>query len=108
VAEWVDVAAQKWNEGVLDATALQDVTIARVRLQKPFEASNSPVLRLVKEELLANRRMLLDAALGGVVINLVALATSFYSMQVYDRVVPTGASQTLLVLTLSYKISNLP
>ena len=33
-------------------------------------------------------------------INIVALATSFYSMQVYDRVIPASATQTLLVLTL--------
>jgi len=100
VSEWVDAQAQKWSEVPLDAATLADCQVARVRLQKPYEASNSPVLRLVREELLANKKMLIDAALGGIVINLIALATSFYSMQVYDRVVPTGASQTLLVLTL--------
>ena len=100
VAEWVDTQAQKWGETRLDAPALQACAVARVRLLKPFEASQSPVLRLVREELLAHKKMLLDAALGSIVINLIALATSFYSMQVYDRVVPTGASQTLLVLTL--------
>jgi ATP-binding cassette subfamily C protein LapB len=78
-----------------------------VRLLKPYEASKSPVLRLIKEELLANKKMLLDPALGGIVINLIALATSFYSMQVYDRVVPTGASQTLLVLTLGVVFATL-
>lgn len=41
-----------------------------------------------------------EALLGGVIINLVALATALYTMQVYDRVVPTGATQTLLVLSL--------
>ena len=107
VAEWVDAQAKKWDEILLDASALKDCQVARLRLQKPFEASNSPVLRLVWQELLANKRMLMDAALGGVVINLIALATSFYSMQVYDRVVPTGASQTLLVLTLGVVFATL-
>jgi ATP-binding cassette subfamily C protein LapB len=107
VAEWLDTEGQKWNEVLLTPLTLQDCQIARVRLLKAYEASNSPVLRLIKEELLANKKMLLDAALGGIVINLIALATSFYSMQVYDRVVPTGASQTLLVLTLGVVFATL-
>jgi ATP-binding cassette subfamily C protein LapB len=107
VGEWPDAEAQKWNEVLLTPLTLQDCQIARLRLLKPYAASKSPVLRLVKEELLANKKMLLDAALGGIVINLIALATSFYSMQVYDRVVPTGASQTLLVLTLGVLFATL-
>ena len=35
----------------------------------------------------------------------VALATSFYSMQVYDRVIPANAVQTLLVLTLGVLVT---
>lgn len=107
VGEWPDTDAQKWTEVLLEPSSLRDCEIARVRLLKPYEASKSPVLRLIKEELLANKKMLLDAALGGIVINLVALATSFYSMQVYDRVVPTGASQTLLVLTIGVLFATL-
>jgi ATP-binding cassette subfamily C protein LapB len=107
VAEWFDGEAQKWQESTLDAAALAECRIARLRLMKPFDAGRSPVLRLVREELLSNKRMLLDAALGGLVINLIALAASFYSMQVYDRVVPTGASQTLLVLTLGVVFATL-
>jgi ATP-binding cassette subfamily C protein LapB len=100
VAEWLEAESQKWAEVTLDQPTLAASQFARLRLSKPFEASRSPMLRLIMQELLANKRMLLDAALGGVVINLIAMATSFFSMQVYDRVVPTGATQTLLVLTL--------
>jgi ATP-binding cassette subfamily C protein LapB len=107
IAVWLDSEGHKWMEVQLTQVTPQDCQIARVRLLKPYEASNSPVLRLIKEELLANKKMLLDAALGGIVINLIALATSFYSMQVYDRVVPTGASQTLLVLTLGVVFATL-
>ena len=107
VAEWLNAEKQAWNECLLNTAEMGDCQIARVRLQKPYEASRSPVLRLVREELLANKKMLIDAALGGIVINLIALATSFYSMQVYDRVVPTGASQTLLVLTLGVVAATL-
>ena len=107
LAEWLDSEAQRWNEVLLQPADLAACAIARVRLLKPFAAHRSPVLRLIADELLAHKGMLLDAALGGVVINLIALATSFYSMQVYDRVVPTGASQTLLVLTLGVVCATL-
>ena len=46
-----------------------------------------------------------EVIVGGILINVVALATSLYSMQVYDRVVPTGAEQTLLALTLGVFIA---
>jgi ATP-binding cassette subfamily C protein LapB len=39
------------------------------------------------------------AAVATLVINILALATSLYSMQVYDRVVPRGAFSTLWVLS---------
>lgn len=38
-------------------------------------------------------------------INTLALATSLYTMQVYDRVVPTGAISTLIALTLGVFIA---
>jgi ATP-binding cassette subfamily C protein LapB len=38
---------------------------------------------------------LIDASISGVLINTIAIASAFYSMQIYDRVVPTGAQQTL-------------
>jgi ATP-binding cassette subfamily C protein LapB len=45
------------------------------------------------------KSMIVDATIATVVINLIALATSIYSMQVYDRVIPRGGFSTLLVLT---------
>jgi ATP-binding cassette subfamily C protein LapB len=49
--------------------------------------------------------VLREAVIGGLMINVVALATSFYSMQVYDRVIPANAVQTLLVLTLGVLVA---
>ena len=43
--------------------------------------------------------MIIDATIATIVINLIALATSIYSMQVYDRVIPRGGFATLFVLT---------
>lgn len=45
------------------------------------------------------RRMMTEATLATVVINVLALITSIYSMQVYDRVIPRSGFSTLWVLT---------
>lgn len=45
-----------------------------------------------------HRSTLIDAGVATVVINMFALAVSLFSMQVYDRVIPTGATGTLFVL----------
>jgi ATP-binding cassette subfamily C protein LapB len=50
---------------------------------------------------LNKRRMLfIDGAVAALTINCIALATSFYSMQVYDRVLPSMGYATLWVMTL--------
>jgi ATP-binding cassette subfamily C protein LapB len=41
-----------------------------------------------------------EAAVATVVVNLLGLATSFYSMNVYDRVIPSAGIATLWVLTI--------
>ena len=72
----------------------------RLRMTARFSPTRSPSLRLVWHEITAHPRTLLDIVAATVTITLLALTTSFYSMQVYDRVVPTQSSATLLVLTL--------
>lgn len=71
--------------------------VAQVRLQaadprrSSFRKVNSRALR-------AYRSVLVEAALASVFIGILALATSLFSMQVYDRVIPTRGIHTLLVL----------
>jgi ATP-binding cassette subfamily C protein LapB len=98
VSESFDLNQNKWLEQVLDH--LDDYPIARLKLAKAYDAHNSPVYKMIRDAVFQNRSLLLEIVLGGVMINLIALATSLYSLQVYDRVVPTGAAQTLLALTL--------
>jgi ATP-binding cassette subfamily C protein LapB len=98
MSEWWDVPSNRWLER-LDAS-LAGYAVANFKLTRPFSASNSPVYQLIRDEIFSHRKILREAVVGGMMINLVALVTSFYSMQVYDRVIPTAASQTLLVLTL--------
>jgi ATP-binding cassette subfamily C protein LapB len=46
------------------------------------------------------RRVFLEATLATVFVNVIGLATSFFTMNVYDRVIPTSSVSTLWVLTL--------
>lgn len=55
----------------------------------------------------ANRSIYLWALLGTVVINLLAIVIPFYTMAVYDRVVPNNALDSLWVLTTAVVVVTL-
>lgn len=54
-----------------------------------------------------HRGALIEACVGSVMIGLLALITSMFSMQVYDRVIPTHGEYTLFVLAAGVLISVL-
>ncbi len=105
ITEWWDTQTNQWREVAQES--LDGNHVATLLLSRSFSVTNSPVYQLIRDEVFSHKRLLIEAALGGVVVNVVALGTSFYTMQVYDRVVPTGATQTLLVLTLGVLIAIL-
>lgn len=100
--EWLtdsyDPQANRWVETPLHA--LVDWQAVKLKMARPFDPSASEIYRLIRREIFSRKKIWVEGVVGGLLINSIALATSFYSMQVYDRVVPTGASQTLWVLTL--------
>lgn len=49
--------------------------------------------------------ILIHAAIASLSINILALGTSFYSMQVYDRVIPTQGISTLIALSIGVFIA---
>ena len=51
------------------------------------------------------KQAVINSVLATVVINVLALGVSFYTMQVYDRVVPNSAFDTLTVLFVGVCIS---
>ena len=69
------------------------------------EAAQNPVRALFKRAFLAHKKIFVEGAVAGVMINLLALGASLYSMQVYDRVIPTQGYATLGVLTLGVAIA---
>ena len=59
----------------------------------------------VRETLLSYRRELLEATVASAFIGTLALATSLFSMQVYDRVIPTRSEYTLIILAVGVMLS---
>lgn len=59
----------------------------------------------VRETLMLYKSELLEATLASAFIGVLALATSLFSMQVYDRVIPTRGEYTLIVLALGVMLS---
>lgn len=105
VLERFDEESGQWQEQTDDQ--LHGSCLAQVSTAPPFVASRSPVYRLIRREVFSHKRLLGEALLGSITINIVALASAFYTMQVYDRVVPTAATQTLLVLTIGVAVAVL-
>jgi ATP-binding cassette subfamily C protein LapB len=98
VQRWSPTLRQFSEEAVRDfATGSQTV---RLRMVASFSPSASPSFQLVWSEIWRHPRAVIDIAAATLTVTVLALATSFYTMQVYDRVVPTQASSTLLTLTL--------
>ncbi len=59
---------------------------------------------LVLTEMFRTRRWIRDVAIATVLVNLLAVGTSLFAMQVYDRVVPTLAYSTLWTLVVGMGI----
>lgn len=98
VADVLNAQTRQWQEQLvaLDASWL----LARMSLALPLSLSDSPVLQNVLHALRGHRLQITEAMLAGAMMSVLALVTSLYSMQVYDRVIPTNGYQTLLVLTM--------
>ncbi len=60
---------------------------------------------LFRTVLLARRGIFAQAAAASLLANVLALAAALYSMQVYDRVIPTQGVDTLIVLTVGVLIA---
>lgn len=51
------------------------------------------------------REAIMDAIFATIVVNLVGIGTAMYTMQVYDRVIPSQSNSTLIVLTVGVIIA---
>lgn len=69
-----------------------------------FSTTDNIAAKLVLGEIFKKRRWLADVLIATVIINILAVATSLFAMQVYDRVVPTLAYATLWTLVAGMAI----
>lgn len=65
-----------------------------------FSLKGNIAARLVLSKMFKNRRWLIDIIVATVIINVLAVSTAIFAMQVYDRVVPTLAYATLTTLVM--------
>jgi len=65
-----------------------------------FSLKGNIAARLVFSEMFKSRRWLIDIIVATVIINILAVSTAIFAMQVYDRVVPTLAYATLTTLVM--------
>jgi ATP-binding cassette subfamily C protein LapB len=74
---------------------------------KTETAQNERFETQVSQTLRQYRGTLIEAVAASAFIGMLALITSLFSMQVYDRVIPTRSDDTLIVLTLGVSLSIL-
>lgn len=93
----------------LDGDALGTAPVLWLRADRRtatehFDAWRSASARLVMRELMRSRQWLADVVAATLVVNLLAVTTSLFAMQVYDRVVPSFAYATLTALVIGMVI----
>ncbi len=73
---------------------------------QPAQAADpGSALDLFRQAIRARRRVFAEAVLGTALVSVIGLMSSLYTMQVYDRVIPTGGYSTLWVLTAGVAIA---
>jgi ATP-binding cassette subfamily C protein LapB len=99
IETWVE-SQQKFVESTNDMSIPKNSQLVKLSLLQPFDSSTSPVYSLIKQQLFSHPTRLFEIMLATIAINILVLGTSLYSMQIYNRVIPTNATQTLTVLTV--------
>lgn len=73
--------------------------LLRVRLgEEPSKRKQLSFDQILKKDLKNYRGIVTEAVVASFLINMLALAVSLFSMQVYDRVIPTRSEYTLIIL----------
>lgn len=94
---------KSWNfrqENNYIHTRADELTLVlRIRLSdEHIQKRKSSFTDLLKSDLGNYKGVIFEAVLATFLINMLALAVSLFSMQVYDRVIPTRSEYTLIIL----------
>jgi len=90
-----DVAGRRHVTVLPDGAFYAEIHVAHTEEVNFYDTAGGLFRGVLRE----NQRFFLHAAVASVVINFFGLLTSLYSMQVYDRVIPTQGLSTLYALT---------
>ena len=111
VAEVVDI---KGGLIISDGTGTQQTSSAAEYAQlqlfvlpAPTRTETLTAWQMIRGALLRHRKTLIHAGIATALVNVISLMISIYSMQVYDRVIPTGGVATLVVLTVGVVLASL-
>lgn len=100
--QWESVDTVRVNRGDTSERWAHDDKLEYFELPLPRAVAREHVptaLSVFWRSLRTRKKVFTSAIIATVIINLVTLATSLYSMQVYDRVIPRSGFSTLWVLT---------
>lgn len=96
-----DNTLRLWSTPVATVTWQEELQFFDLELPDLLQGSQSErAISIFWRAVMRRRRTLGVAALATVVANILTLATSLYSMQLFDRVIPLGSFSTLWVLTI--------
>jgi ATP-binding cassette subfamily C protein LapB len=71
-------------------------------IQKP---KNKLAFSVIWRLFMTQKTLIIEGVCATILINLIALGTSFFSMQVYDRVIPSQGYSTLYLLTIGVMLA---
>lgn len=94
-------------DGLENFTSFTKNTKFKILKFKRKESTNISAMQMFKNIALKQKKYLVYAVIASVSVNILALGSSFYSMQVYDRVIPTNGISTLIALTIGVFIAIL-
>jgi len=89
----------------LSLTSLDDAECISLPRRAETPKAAPGAIALVRNALWARKSAFIDAVLATFLVTLLALATSLYAMQVFDRVIPNQGFDTLWVLTVGVTLS---
>ena len=93
------------NDGVNEYKSLPKSAVFRMLKFQAKESITSSAKSMFLSIAREQKKYLYYAIIASVSINLLALGIAFYTMQVYDRVVPTNGISTLIALTIGVSIA---
>ena len=97
--EEIDISSDELGEA-----AVLWLQVIGQKESKRFETFKSQSLRLMLTEIIREKRWLVEVLTATLVVNILTVAASLFTMQVYDRVVPSFAYATLWALVMGMAI----